>query len=128
MNTWVRDIIDMAGGAYRQLINEFLQGESLEGRHARAARRARRFEKLKANVLNVIAEADHITPPCQSEGVMDLLGSATKKSSASAAATSASWPAAARKRPPGRISTSGSPIMVAKRMPDWFAVSSENGT
>ena len=29
--------------------------------------------KLKANLLNVIAEADHITPPCQSERVMDLV-------------------------------------------------------
>jgi polyhydroxyalkanoate synthase len=30
-------------------------------------------------VLNVIAEADHITPPCQSEGVMDKIGSTDKE-------------------------------------------------
>ena len=80
MNTWVRDIIPMAGGAYRQLINElykenrltegtlFLRGERVD------------LSKLTANVLNVIAEADHITPPCQSEGVMAKVGGKDKES------------------------------------------------
>ena len=35
--------------------------------------------KLKANVFNVIAEGDHITPSCQSEGVMDRIGSKDKE-------------------------------------------------
>jgi polyhydroxyalkanoate synthase len=35
--------------------------------------------RLRANVLNVIAEADHITPPCQSEGVMSKIGSQDKE-------------------------------------------------
>ena len=35
--------------------------------------------RLKANLLNVIAEADHITPPCQSEGIMDKIGSKDKE-------------------------------------------------
>jgi polyhydroxyalkanoate synthase len=79
MNTWVRDIIPMTGGAYRQLINElykenrlmegklFLRGEHVD------------LSKLTANVLNVIAEGDHITPPCQSEGVMAKIGSRDKE-------------------------------------------------
>ena len=37
------------------------------------------LSKLRANLLNVIAEADHITPPCQSEGVMDKVGSKDKE-------------------------------------------------
>jgi polyhydroxyalkanoate synthase len=79
MNTWVRDIIPMAGGAYRQLINEFykenrlVQGTlSLRGEHVD-------LKRLTANVLNVIAGADHITPPCQSEGIMDKIGSTDKE-------------------------------------------------
>jgi polyhydroxyalkanoate synthase len=79
MNTWVRDIIPMAGGAYRQLINEFYKENRLmegtlviKGEHVDLA-------KLRANVLNVIAEADHITPPCQSEGVMSRIGSKDKE-------------------------------------------------
>ncbi|MEX2186659.1 MAG: alpha/beta fold hydrolase [Pirellulales bacterium] len=79
MNTWVRDIIPMAGGAYQQLINEFykenrlMEGTlTLRGEHVD-------LKNLTANVFNVIADADHITPPCQSERVMDLIGSHDKE-------------------------------------------------
>ncbi len=79
MNTWVRDIIDMAGGAYRQLINDFYKNNRLkEGTLVLRGERVN-LKNLTANVLNVIAEADHITPACQSEGIMDLLGSRDKE-------------------------------------------------
>jgi polyhydroxyalkanoate synthase len=79
MNTWVRDIIPMAGGAYRQLINEFYKENRLmEGKLVLRGERVD-LGKLKANVLNVIAEADHITPPCQSEGIMNRIGSSDKE-------------------------------------------------
>jgi polyhydroxyalkanoate synthase len=79
MNTWVRDIIPMAGAAYRQLINEFYKENRLmEGTLVIRGERVD-LAKLKANVLNVIAEADHITPPCQSLGVMDRIGSRDKE-------------------------------------------------
>jgi len=78
MNTWVRDIIPMAGATYRQLINEFYKENrlmngtlALRGEHVD-------LSKLRANLLTVIAEADHITPPCQSEGVMEKVGSRDK--------------------------------------------------
>jgi polyhydroxyalkanoate synthase len=79
MNTWVRDIIDMAGGAYRQLINDFYKANRLK--EGTLVLRGERVDlaRLTANVLNVIAESDHITPPCQSEGIMDLLGSTDKE-------------------------------------------------
>jgi polyhydroxyalkanoate synthase len=79
MNTWVRDIIPMAGGAYRQLINEFYRENRLmEGTLVLRGERVD-LGKLTANVLNVIAEADHITPPCQSEGIMNRIGSQDKE-------------------------------------------------
>jgi polyhydroxyalkanoate synthase len=37
------------------------------------------LKRLRANLLNVIAEADHITPPCQSEAAMDKVGSQDKE-------------------------------------------------
>lgn len=79
MNTWVRDIIPMAGGAYQQLINEFYKENRLmEGTLSLRGERVD-LSNLRANLLNVIAEADHITPPCQSERVMDLVGSEDKE-------------------------------------------------
>jgi polyhydroxyalkanoate synthase len=79
MNTWVRDTIPMAGGVYRQLIREFYKENRLiEGRLVLRGERVD-LARLRANLLNVIAEGDHITPPCQSAGVMDRVGSADKE-------------------------------------------------
>ena len=75
MNTWVRDIIPMSGAAYRQLINEFYKENRLmEGTLTIRGERVD-LGRLRASLFNVIAEADHITPPCQSERVIDLVGS-----------------------------------------------------
>lgn len=79
MNTWVRDNIPMTGGAYRQLINEFYKENRLMA--GTLALRGERVDlsHFEANVLNVIAENDHITPPCQSEGIMSKIGSTDKE-------------------------------------------------
>jgi polyhydroxyalkanoate synthase subunit PhaC len=34
--------------------------------------------RIRANLLTVIAEGDHITPPCQSEAIMHKVSSADK--------------------------------------------------
>jgi polyhydroxyalkanoate synthase len=79
MNTWVREVIPMAGGAYRQLINEFYKKNRLmEGTMVLRGERVD-LSRLRAKVLNVIAETDHITPPCQSEGVMAKISSTDKE-------------------------------------------------
>jgi len=79
MNTWVRDIIPMPGAAYRQLINDFYKENRLiEGKLTLRGEPVE-LGRLRANLFNVIAESDHITPPCQSERVMDLVGSQDKE-------------------------------------------------
>jgi polyhydroxyalkanoate synthase len=75
MNTWVRDIIPMSGAAYRQLITEFYKENRLIKGTLRIGGERVELGRLRANLLNVIAEADHITPPCQSEQIMELVGS-----------------------------------------------------
>ncbi len=79
MNTWVRDIIPMAGAAYTQLINEFYKENKLIEGKLKIRGEQVDLSRLTANLFNVIAESDHITPPCQSEGVMDLIGSEDKE-------------------------------------------------
>jgi polyhydroxyalkanoate synthase len=79
MNTWVRDLIPMSGAAVRQLVNEFYKENRLVEGTLVLRGEPVKLSRLRANVLNVIAEADHITPPCQSERVMDLLGSHDKE-------------------------------------------------
>jgi polyhydroxyalkanoate synthase len=79
MNTWVRDIIPMAGGAYRQLINDFYKENRLMNGTLMIRGEHVNLSNLKANLLNVIAEADHITPPAQSDQIMDKVGSQDKE-------------------------------------------------
>jgi polyhydroxyalkanoate synthase subunit PhaC len=75
MNTWVTDLIPMAGATYAQLIkelyreNRLIQGNMvIRGEHVDLSR-------IRANLLNVIALGDHISPPCQSESIMAKVSS-----------------------------------------------------
>jgi polyhydroxyalkanoate synthase subunit PhaC len=78
MNTWVNDAIPLAGGAYRQFIVDFYRGNKLMNGTLTIRGEKVDLKNLKANLLNVIAEDDHITPPCQSKRLMDKVGSADK--------------------------------------------------
>jgi polyhydroxyalkanoate synthase subunit PhaC len=78
MNTWVTDGVDLAGGVFRQLIddlyrnNRLMQGTMMiRGQHVDVS-------QLRANLLTVIAEQDHIVPPCQSETIIAKVGSTDK--------------------------------------------------
>jgi len=75
MNTWVRDLLPMAGGAYRQLIVDLYRNNRLmKGEMVIRGQRVD-LKKLRANLLTVIAETDHITPPCQSEPIIAKVSS-----------------------------------------------------
>jgi len=75
MNTWVTDLIPMAGATYRQLIKELYQENRLiEGNLIIRGQRVD-LSRIRANLLNVIALADHISPPCQSESIMTRVNS-----------------------------------------------------
>jgi polyhydroxyalkanoate synthase subunit PhaC len=75
MNTWVTDLIDMTGATYGQLIKEFYQENRLiQGTLIIRGERVD-LSRIRANLLNVIALADHISPPCQSESIMTKVSS-----------------------------------------------------
>jgi len=79
MNTWVTDNIPMTGGFFRQLIVDLYQKDRLM--RGELVVRGERVDvsRIRANLLTVIAEADHITPPRQSEPIMSKVGSADKE-------------------------------------------------
>jgi polyhydroxyalkanoate synthase subunit PhaC len=78
MNTWVTDLIPMAGATYLQLIKEFYQENRLM--QGTLTIRGERVDpgRIRANLLDVIALSDHISPPCQSESIMARVSSADK--------------------------------------------------
>ena len=79
MNTWVNDAIPLAGRAYRQLIMDFYRGNKLM--NGTLTIRGERVDlgNLRASLLNVIAQDDHITPPCQSARLLGKVGSTDKQ-------------------------------------------------
>jgi poly(3-hydroxyalkanoate) synthetase len=71
----VTDIIPMTGGAYRQLIVDLYRNDRLMKNELIIRGERVDISKLRANLLTVIAEGDHITPPCQSEALISKVGS-----------------------------------------------------
>ena len=79
MNTWATDNIPMAGAAYRQLITDFYRNNSLIENRLMIRGEVVDLGKITANLLNVIAMDDHITPPCQSESILEKVSSPDKQ-------------------------------------------------
>lgn len=79
MNTWVTDNIPMAGAAYRQLIGELYRKNALIKNQMRVRGRIVDLGRITANLMTVIAQGDHITPPCQSETIMEKVSSTDKQ-------------------------------------------------
>ncbi len=78
MYTWVTDNVPLAGGAFRQLIVDLYQNDRLMQGTLMIRGERVDLSRLRANLLTVIAEGDHITPPCQSETVIPKVGSKDK--------------------------------------------------
>jgi polyhydroxyalkanoate synthase len=79
MNTWVSDNIPMAGATFRQLIVDLYRNDRLmKGEWVLRGERVE-VSKICANLLTVIAETDHITPPCQSRPIMNKVSSKDKE-------------------------------------------------
>jgi len=75
MNTWVNDLIPMTGATYLQLIQElYKENRLIEGNMVIRGERVD-LSRIRASLLNVIALADHISPPCQSESIMQKVSS-----------------------------------------------------
>jgi polyhydroxyalkanoate synthase subunit PhaC len=78
MNTWLNDGIPMAARTYRQLIVDLYRENRLMNGTLSLRGEKVDVKNLRANLLDVIAEDDHITPPCQSETVVEKVGSSDK--------------------------------------------------
>src|SRR5436305_7245639 len=65
----------MAGATYAQLIKElYRENRLIQGNMVIRGERVD-LSRIRANLLNVIALADHISPPCQSESIMTKVSS-----------------------------------------------------
>jgi polyhydroxyalkanoate synthase subunit PhaC len=79
MNTWVSDNPPLAGGAFRQLIVDLYRNNKLMRGELHIRGEQVDLSSIRANLLTVIAEGDHITPACQSEPIMAKVSSKEKE-------------------------------------------------
>lgn len=79
MNTWVEDPIPMPGAVFRQLISEIFLGNKIVKGTLQLKGETVHLENVRANLLNLIADADHITPSCESENLLPRFGSEDKQ-------------------------------------------------
>lgn len=78
MNNWVTDGVNFPGAAFRQWVVEFFRENRLMEGKLQMEGRTVDLRNVKASILNVIADRDHIVPTCQSVTAMDKFGSRDK--------------------------------------------------
>jgi polyhydroxyalkanoate synthase len=79
INRWVEDVIPLAGGAFRQFVLEYVRGnELIQGQHEVKGQRVD-LAKIRAALLNLVAQYDHLVAPSQSESIMELVSSEDKE-------------------------------------------------
>ena len=81
MDKWTNDNIPVAGETYREFVkklyqrNELVKGEFRLGLEAEPVR----LSRITCPLLVLDASADHLVPPCQSEGILPHVGSQDTK-------------------------------------------------
>lgn len=78
MQKWVNDGVPFPGEAYRQWIGEFYQKNKLIKDELYIRGHQVKLSNIKANVLNIAADRDHIAIPEQTKRLMDKISSKDK--------------------------------------------------
>lgn len=79
INRWVEDVIPFAGEAFRQFVKDYVHENRLvKGEHVIDGQPVN-LSNIRASLLNVIAEYDHLVARSQSESIMDLVSSQDKE-------------------------------------------------
>lgn len=79
MHKWIHDGVPMAGEAFRQWIKDYIRAnELIKGEHIVRGQRVD-LANIRAPLLNVVAEYDHLVPPAQSTSLMGLISSQDKR-------------------------------------------------
>ena len=79
INRWIEDVIPFAGAAMRQFVVEYVRNNELvQGKHMVKGQRVD-LSQIRASLLNVAAQFDHLVSQAQSESIMDLVSSQDKE-------------------------------------------------
>ena len=74
MEEWIFDSPDQAGETYRQFMKDFYQGNKLIRGFVKIGTKTVDLGQVRAPVLNVYAEQDHLVPPASSMALEHCVG------------------------------------------------------
>ncbi|HYN15273.1 MAG TPA: alpha/beta fold hydrolase [Terriglobales bacterium] len=77
--TWAADLVPLTGALFRDLVVELYRNDRLMRGELLMGNRHVDLGLIRANLLNVIATDDYVSPPCQSEGLLRVVGSSDKQ-------------------------------------------------
>jgi polyhydroxyalkanoate synthase len=79
INRWVEDVIPFAAAAFRQFVVDYVRGNVLiKGQHEIKGQCVD-LSNIRASLLNIVAQYDHLVAQSQSESLMDLVSSEDKE-------------------------------------------------
>jgi polyhydroxyalkanoate synthase len=78
INRWVEDVIPFSGAAFRQFVKVYLRGNRLISGEHEIEGRPVRLANIRAALLNIVAQYDHLVSQSQSESIMELISSQDK--------------------------------------------------
>jgi len=78
LNEWATDNTNFPGGAYRAWIRDFYQGNKLVKNQIFLRGRRVQLQRIKANLLALVGQRDHIAVPHQTAAALTYLGSLDK--------------------------------------------------
>lgn len=79
INRWVEDVIPFSGAAFRQFVLDYVRGnELIKGQHEIKGQRVD-LANIRASLLNMVAQYDHLVAQSQAETIMELVSSEDKE-------------------------------------------------
>jgi polyhydroxyalkanoate synthase len=79
INRWVEDVVPVAGEAFRQFVKEYVrENQLIKGEHVIDGQTVD-LTRIRASILNIVAEYDHLVAQSQAAGIMDLVASEDKE-------------------------------------------------
>jgi polyhydroxyalkanoate synthase len=79
INRWVEDVIPFAGAAFCQFVEDYVRGNALiKGQHEIRGQLVD-LANIRASLLNVVAEYDHLVAQSQAESIMEVVSSADRE-------------------------------------------------
>jgi len=79
INRWVEDVVPVAGAAFHQFVVEYVRGNRLVTGRLEIKGRTVDLGNIKAALLNVIAQYDHLVAPSQSQSIVERVSSQDKE-------------------------------------------------